>query len=115
MTIKAILHRLVVQPIELEVYDDVEARLNAAGLVLGKTEESKYRHTQIDQGYVVDIGPTAFLDYVKKHNLPVPVTRGMLVTYARHSGKAIQDPSLDKEVVILNDEDILCYHVTSEE
>ncbi len=110
MTIKAVLHRLVVKPVELEVYDEVEAKLKALGLELGRTEESKYRHTQIDQGYVLDIGPTAFLDYVKKHDLYIPVTRGMLVTYARHSGKVVKDPSIDVDVVILNDDDILCYH-----
>jgi len=114
MTIKAILHRLVVKPIELEVYDEVEAKLKELGMELGRTEESKYRHTQIDQGYVLDIGPTAFLDYVKKHDLAVPVKLGMLVTYARHSGKAVKDPSTDTEVVILNDDDILCYHLEAE-
>jgi len=112
MTIKAILHRLVVKPVELEVYDEVEARLKSLGMELGRTEETKYRHTQIDQGYVLDLGPTAFLDYVKKHNLDVPVTKGMLVTYARHSGKVVKDPSTDTDVVILNDDDVLCYYLT---
>jgi co-chaperonin GroES (HSP10) len=110
--VKAVLHRLVVKPIELEVYDEVEARLKAMNMELGRTEESKYRHTQIDQGTVIDVGPTAFLDYVKKHDLPIPVKLGMLVTYARHSGKVIKVG--DEEVVVLNDEDILVYH-TSEE
>jgi co-chaperonin GroES (HSP10) len=36
----------------------------------------------------------------------------MLVTYARHSGKVVKDG--DSEVVILNDEDILCFHSTEE-
>ncbi len=110
MTVKAVLHRLVIKPVELEVYDEVEARLKAMNMELGRTEETKYRHTQIDQGYVIDIGPTAFLDYVKKHDLSVPVKLGMLVTYARHSGKAVKDPSTDADVIILNDEDILCFH-----
>lgn len=108
--IKAVLHRLVVKPVELEVYDEVEAKLKALGMELGRTEESKYRHTQIDQGTVVDVGPTAFLDYVKKHDLPIPVKLGMLVTYARHSGKHVKDPSTDTEFVIINDDDVICYH-----
>lgn len=112
MTIKAVLHRLVVKPVELEIYDEVEAKLKALGMELGRTEESKFRHTQIDQGTVIDIGPTAFLDYVKKHDLAVPVKLGMLVTYARHSGKAVKDPSTDADVVVINDEDVLCYHET---
>jgi co-chaperonin GroES (HSP10) len=109
MTVKAVLHRLVVKPVELEVYDEVAVRLKAAGLERGITEETKYHHTQIDQGVVLDVGPTAFLDYVKRHDLPVPVRVGSLVTYARHSGKGVKDG--DAEVVILNDEDILCLHV----
>jgi co-chaperonin GroES (HSP10) len=110
MTVKAVIHRLVVKPVELVEYDDVAARLKAAGLERGITEETKYHHTQIDQGYVLDIGPTAFRDYVQKYNLDIPVAVGMLVTYARHSGKIVKDG--EDEVVILNDEDILAYHTT---
>lgn len=110
MTIRAILHRVVVQPVELEVYDDVAARLKAMGLERGITEETKFHGTQIDQGYIIDIGPTAFLDYVKKHNQDIPVRIGTLVTYARHSGKHITDTKTQKDVVVLNDDDILAYH-----
>ena len=108
MTVKAVLHRLVVKPVELEVYDEVDAKLKELGFLKANTEESKYHKTQIDQGYVIDVGPTAFLDYVKRHNLDVPVKVGTLVTYARHSGKNVRDG--EDEVVILNDEDILCLH-----
>lgn len=109
MTVKAVLHRLVVKPVELEVYDEVDAKLKELGFVKGITEETKYHKTQIDQGVVLDVGPTAFLDYVKKHDLAVPVTVGSLVTYARHSGKHIKDG--ENEVVILNDDDILAIHL----
>lgn len=108
MKVKAVLHRVVVKPVELQEYDEVDAKLAELGFVKGITEETKYHKTQIDQGYVLDVGPTAFLDYVKKHDLPVPVTKGMLVTYARHSGKPAKDG--EDEVVILNDDDILVYH-----
>lgn len=109
MTVKAVLHRLVVKPVELEVYDEVDAKLKELGFEKAITEESKYHKTQIDQGYVIDVGPTAFLDYVKKHNLAVPVQVGTLVTYARHSGKTVKDGAED--VVILNDDDILAIHI----
>ena len=108
MTVKAVLHRLVVQPIELEVYDEVDAKLKELGFVKAVTEESKYHHTQIDQGFILDIGPTAFLDYVKKHDLSIPVKVGTLVTYARHSGKTIKDG--DDEVVVINDDDVIAIH-----
>jgi len=109
MTVKAVLHRLVVKPVELEEYDEVDAKLKELGLLKGITEETKYHKTQIDQGYVLDVGPTAFLDYVKKHDLAVPVKVGSLVTYARHSGKHVKDG--ETEIVILNDDDILAIHV----
>lgn len=109
MTVKAVLHRLVVKPVELEEYDETDAKLKELGFVKGITDESKYHKTQIDQGYIIDVGPTAFLDYVKKHDLPVPVRVGTLVTYARHSGKHIKDGQ--EEVVILNDDDILAIHL----
>lgn len=108
MTVKAVLHRLVVKPVELEVYDEVDAKLKELGFEKAITEESKYHKTQIDQGYVLDVGPTAFLDYVKKHDLPIPVHVGTLVTYARHSGKNIKDGATD--VVVLNDDDIIAIH-----
>lgn len=109
MTIKAVLHRIIVKPVELEQYDEVDAKLKELGFLKAITPEAKYQHTQIDQGTVLDIGPTAFLDYVKRHDLPVPLSKGMLVTYARHSGKAVKDG--ENEVVILNDEDILAVHL----
>jgi len=113
MTVKAVLHRVIVKPVELVEYDEVDAKLAELGFIKGITEETKYHKSQIDQGTVVDVGPTAFLDYVKKHDLAVPVKVGMLVTYARHSGKHIKDG--DVEVVLLNDDDILAYHTPSEE
>ena len=113
MTVKAVLHRLVVKPVELEQYDEVEAKLKELGFEKAPTEESKYHKTQIDQGYVLDVGPTAFLDYVKKHNLPIPVAVGTLVTYARFSGKTIKDGK--DEVVVINDDDVIAIHADTEE
>lgn len=112
MTVKAVLHRLVVKPVELEVYDEVDAKLKELGFIKGITEETKYHGTQIDKGTVVDVGPTAFLDYVKKHDLPVPVRVGTTVTYARHSGKHIKDGEV--ELVVLNDDDILAIHLEAD-
>jgi co-chaperonin GroES (HSP10) len=108
MTVKAVLHRLVVKPVELVEYDEVDAKLEELGFVKAITEESKYHKTQIDQGRVVDVGPTAFLDYVKKHDLSVPVKIGTLVTYARHSGKGVKDG--EDELVVINDDDVICIH-----
>ena len=111
MTIKAVIHRLVVKPLQIEEYDDVAAKLHELGWERAVTEESKYQHTQIDQGTVIDIGPTAFLDYVKKHNLDIPVKIGDMVTYARHSGKFVKDPfNPDVELVVINDDDVIAIH-----
>lgn len=112
MTVKAVIHRLVVKPVDLEQYDEVRAKLKELGMELGRTEETKYHHTQIDQGTVLEVGPTAFRDYVQKYNLDIPVKVGDMVTYARHSGKAVKDPFNPEapEVIILNDEDIIAVH-----
>lgn len=110
--IKAVLHRLVVKPVDLVEYDEVDAKMKELGFVKAQTEETKYHGTQIDKGTVVDVGPTAFLDYVKKHNLEVPVRVGSLVTYARHSGKHVKDG--EDELVVLNDDDILAIHLGDE-
>jgi co-chaperonin GroES (HSP10) len=112
MTVKAVIHRLVVKPVELEQYDEVTQRLKAMNMELGISEDTKYYKSQIDQGTVVDIGPTAFRDYVQKYNLDVPVKLGDLVTYARHSGKHVKDPYDDasEELVVLNDEDVICVY-----
>lgn len=108
MTVKAVIHRLVVKPVELEQYDEVDAKLKELGFVKGITEETKYHKTQIDQGTVIDLGPTAFRDYVQKYNLEIPVKVGDLVTYARHSGKHVKDGA--DELVVINDEDVICVH-----
>lgn len=110
MTVKAVIHRLVIKPVALEAYDEVDAKLKELGLVKAVTDESKYHHTQIDQGTVLDIGPTAFRDYVQKYNLDVPVKIGDLITYARHSGKSVKDPYSGEELVVINDEDTICVY-----
>ena len=114
MAIKAVIHRLVVKPVELEEYDETDAKLKELGFVKGITEETKYHKTQIDQGTVLDIGPTAFRDYVQKYNLEVPVKVGMLVTYARHSGKTVKDQKTGEELVVINDEDVIVIHTDGE-
>lgn len=112
MTVKAVIHRLVIKPVELERYDETEAKLKELGFVKAITEESKYHKTQIDQGTVLDIGPTAFRDYVQKYNQDIPVKVGDLVTYARHSGKWVKDPFDNdaEELVVINDEDVICVY-----
>src|SRR5574337_610628 len=116
MTVKAVIHRIVVKPVEIEVYDETDAKLKELGFVKAITEESKYHKTQIDQGTVVDIGPTAFRDYVQKYNLDVPVTVGDRVTYARHSGKTVKDPfNKDADgLIVINDEDVICVYIKEE-
>ena|ERR1700744_855561 len=112
MTVKAVIHRLVVKLVELDKYDETDAKLKELGLVKGITEETKYHKSQIDQGTVMDIGPTAFRDYVQKYDLDVPVKVGDLVTFARHSGKPVKDP-FDKdadELIVINDEDVICVY-----
>jgi co-chaperonin GroES (HSP10) len=116
MSVKAVIHRLVVKPVSLEQYDDTYATAKKMGFEIPKVEANKYDHTQIDQGTVVDIGPTAFRDYVQKYNLDIPVKLGDMVTYARHSGKIVKDPFDDQseELIVINDEDVICVYLKEE-
>lgn len=112
MTVKAVIHRLVIKPVKLVEYDETRARAEKLGLHIPQTEENKYDHTQIDQGTVIDIGPTAFRDYVQKYGLDIPVKLGDIVTYARHSGKVVKDlfNKNASELIVINDEDVICVY-----
>lgn len=107
--IKPVLHRVLVRPLELDVYDETYERAKASNIIIAQTEDNKYIRNQVDQGIVVAIGPTAFLDYVVRYNQDIPVRVGDLVTYVRHAGKWIDDPdNKDKQLMLLQDEDVIC-------
>ncbi len=57
----------------------------------------------VDQGVVLTIGPTAFGGDTQKW-----CDVGDYVAYARHAGKWVKDPDTNENILVLNDEDVIC-------
>lgn len=103
--IKVCGHRLLVKPILLEESDADYRKAKELGFVLARDPMEKVReHESVDQGVVVQIGPTAWKDFECE-----PWTKvGDTVVYARGAGKKVVDPSTQTIYIALNDEDVVC-------
>jgi co-chaperonin GroES (HSP10) len=102
--IEPLLHRILVKPLKFEEFSEDMQKAKAIGLVIPELEEHARAQASVDQGVVVAYGPTAFRDF----DSPVPIAPGMVVNYARFSGKYVTDPADTQQYVILNDEDLIC-------
>jgi co-chaperonin GroES (HSP10) len=102
--IKVCGHRLMVKPILIEETDEVFKRAKASGLLVERDPlEKKREHESVDQGVVVQIGPTAWRDFNSD-----PWTKvGDTVVYARGAGKKVVDPEDQEIYICLNDEDVV--------
>lgn len=102
--IKIVGHRLLVKPILLEESREEYVKAKQLGLVIARDENEKRReHESVDQGVVVEIGPTAWRDF----NTDPWTKIGDTVVYAKGSGKLIIDPETQIKYIALNDEDIV--------
>lgn len=103
-------HRIVVKPFRLEDEDDVYKSAKALGIKLSD-EHTKLEQTSIDKGIVIAIGPTAFKDFGGDPWCVV----GDKVAFSRYGGKLIRDSKdPENEVLLLNDEDLICKIVDGE-
>lgn len=110
--IEALGHRLTIRPDKVVDSEAEKTKKLAekAGFVLpNKTREeleSEQLREQagVDQGIVLTIGKTAFNDFGGAPWCQV----GDYVAYARHAGKWVKDPDTDENILVLNDEDIVC-------
>lgn len=91
-----ILHRILVKP------DEVETK-SKGGIVLAV--DPKKERVAVETGTILAVGDTAFLDYVKDAEKPLPKA-GDRVYYAKYAGKLVKDVD-DVEYLILNDEDVI--------
>jgi co-chaperonin GroES (HSP10) len=118
MTIEALGHRLTIRP---DKPTDSEAEktkkiAEAAGLVIPDKikndldNEYTRERASVDQGYVLSIGKTAFRDFGGDAWCEV----GDYVAYARHAGKFVKDPDTDEDILVLNDEDVICRIIKQE-
>lgn len=104
MSIRVVLHRILIKQDKLENANKDYVKMRELGLVLAETEDRKRAQAGVDTGTVVAIGSTAFRDF----GTEPPIVVGDRIAYARYSGKFVTDPATDEEFVALNDEDVIC-------
>lgn len=103
MTPKTPGYRVLVKPDSLEQFDPTIASAKKHGIVLLDADERK-EATAVDTGVVLQIGPVAFQDRGGAENW---CKVGDRVSYARHGGKIVKDPTNpENKYLVLNDEDI---------
>lgn len=98
-------HRILIQPDKLDDIDPARKRAKAAGIeLLDERDESVLQRAGVDKGTVIAIGTTAFKDFGGESWCSV----GDYICYAKHAGKWVKDPETDENMLILNDEDVVC-------
>jgi co-chaperonin GroES (HSP10) len=105
--IKILLHHLLIKLDEATEADEVYRRAKAAGIELAL---DKREQKAVEYGTVIQVGPTAFIDYGRGPDI---VKVGDRVSISRYSGKAVKDVD-NTEYVIVNDNDVLCLIEESE-
>lgn len=106
MTIKPLLHRVLVRPDDLFEDDPLFKAAKKAGIAFAHGAELKMEENRVDTGTVVDIGPTAFRAFMREADVSeVPVKVGDRISFAKYAGKTIMDG--DQKYICLNDEDLV--------
>jgi co-chaperonin GroES (HSP10) len=93
--------RLLVRPLKIEDHDKVVRSAMASGIVLPEQDKRKMQ-SNMDQGFVLQIGAKASLDYIEGVEL------GSKIGFAKFGGKFITDPDTDETLLVINDEDVIC-------
>ena len=97
-------YRVLVKPRKLEEVDKVVASAQKSGIYIPKEHSDIARlERAVDQAEVLALGPTAFKDYGDAW-----CEVGDIVAYAKYAGKLVYDPDLGEDVLVLNDEDVVC-------
>ena len=99
--IKLLLHHLLVKLDEATEADEVYRQAKQAGIIL---ELDKREQKAVEYGTVVQVGPTAFIDYGRSPDI---VKVGDRISLNRYAGKSVKDVD-GQEYVIANDQDVLC-------
>ena len=101
MAIKLLLHHVLVKLDDATEADETYRRARAAGIELAL---DKRVQDAVEYGTVVQVGPTAFIDYGRRPDI---LKGGDRVSLTRYSGKSVVDSDGSKYVLV-NDQDILC-------
>ena len=94
MAIKLLLHHILVK------LDEPETK-TSSGIILA-IDEKKERKA-VEYGTVIQVGPTAFIDYGREPDI---LKGGDRISLNRYAGKSIVDTD-EQEYVIVNDQDVL--------
>jgi co-chaperonin GroES (HSP10) len=97
MTIKLLTHHVLVK------LDDPELKTQS-GIIIATEEQAKKERKAVEYGTVIQVGPTAFIDYGRSPDILRP---GDKVSFARYSGKEVVDTNKE-QYILLNDQDVLC-------
>lgn len=95
---------LVIRPDKLEDVDPILAKAKKAGIELVKQEDSTREQAGVDKGKVLVIGPDAFKAFGGEPWCEV----GDYIAYARYAGKYVTDPETGEDLLVINDEDVVC-------
>ena len=101
MTIRILLHHLLVKPDDATEADEMYKRAKAAGIQLALDKRTE---KAVEYGTVVKVGPTSFKDLGRD---PSIVKEGDRVSFTRYAGKSVVDND-GSEFTLLNDSDVLC-------
>lgn len=105
--IEPVLHRIVVKLVSYEEYDKetaaLAAKIDGFEIVRGDEQTRKRANRSVDEGTVISLGPTVFVDF--KTECPVKV--GDKITFAKGAAKLVIDPADNQEFAIINDEDVV--------
>lgn len=93
--IKLLLHHILVQ------LDEPELK-TASGIILSLDEKKERK--AVEYGRVIQVGPTAFIDYGRTPDI---INVGDRISLNRYSGKSVVDVD-EQEYIIINDQDVLC-------
>lgn len=93
--------RVLVRPLKVEENDKVVRSALASGLVLPEQEKRKMQSV-VDQGTVLQMGPQVAIEYTEGINV------GDKIGFAKFGGKFIKDPETEEDLLIINDEDVIC-------
>ena len=101
MSIKILLHHVLLKLDDATEADEVYKRAKACGIEL---QLDKREAAAVEFGVVVQVGPTAFVDLGGDSST---ISVGDRVSFVRYAGKKITD-SDGTEYQLVNDADILC-------
>lgn len=93
--------RILVRPLKEEEVDETVKRAKASGLIFLEQDERKQK-TKMDRGVILQLGPKVNEDYVEGAKV------GDTVGFAQYGGKFVTDPENKEDLLVINDEDVIC-------